>query len=446
MKNNFISVNKALENRLYRNHSIPQVTPIQPSLGIKKAVRSGISGIFALLGMAQLNCTGRIGEVDGTFSRKDRNEDTNDQQNSSSPPESPATDIRIKFPEALPDTSTDKLLFGAFRSYHDAALFPMECGDVKKGFISPFGLREKATLDWDFQFHRGIDGIPRKTEKDKACENLSEYKIYSSLPGKIYKIVRDTNESDNVHTLSGNTVILEHQVPEAGQFTFQNLEVTSFFTRYRHLSSISDDLSEGSTIEKGAFLGYMGNTGNENSIEHLHFEVSVGKCNLESQRNNDRCKDTGIDPEINPFVLFVPKDLPAVDLKFGTYEDGEYRFQYSTPYPNLALNTIKFSFYDKDLNIIPAGTKEINFNTRQGLIYDGSYVNKKFNESQAIFIQDKQEPFIRPTGHAGSGSTELFYQMIVPESHVAQSPEPKWIVVCTGDIRGEVTACAEKEL
>ena len=77
--------------------------------------------------------------------------------------------------------------------------------------------------------------------------------VVSVRQGTVLKIQKDP------HTAGGLGVTLQHG---------------PFISRYLHLSSISDDLKIGQTIEAGQKIGAVGNTGTASKGSHLHFELS----------------------------------------------------------------------------------------------------------------------------------------------------------------------------
>lgn len=64
---------------------------------------------------------------------------------------------------------------------------------------------------------------------------------------------------------AGNYIVIKHELELDG-------EKVTFYSRYLHLSSFSNDIQEGSAVKKGQQIGIMGTTGCSTGT-HLHFEI-----------------------------------------------------------------------------------------------------------------------------------------------------------------------------
>lgn len=179
-------------------------------------------------------------------------------------------------------------------------------------FNNPIRTRFTNSLDrkLDYIQHAGIDLIPNP--------NAEDFEVRSIYDGKIIKIIKNGQDDHGL----GNTIIIEH-----------NINTSTIYSLYAHLSEINKFLKEGDFVKKGEKIGKIGATGygcdywrigedgcdKEGKLNiHLHFEIKT-KPVLESPIptkcyiNNEYKKCYGYvpdDPEkfgyINPmkFLLY----------------------------------------------------------------------------------------------------------------------------------------------
>lgn len=101
-------------------------------------------------------------------------------------------------------------------------------------------------------------------------------------------------EYNGWHSAFGNMLILDHGVLPAGS-PFPGQRCRSL---YAHMESRPDH-NEGSTIEKGAIVGPLGNTGSASRGAHLHLEIHIG-ANIVHNTSNNGGYRSAVDPK--PFL------------------------------------------------------------------------------------------------------------------------------------------------
>ena len=108
------------------------------------------------------------------------------------------------------------------------------------------------------KFHEGIDvKAIKRTKKQVPLDS-----VYAILSGEIAYINNKPGRSNY-----GNYIILKHNEPGL-----------QFYTLYAHLASISKSLKINQIVNKGTFLGTLGNTSNFKipmHLAHLHFEIGL---------------------------------------------------------------------------------------------------------------------------------------------------------------------------
>lgn len=102
-------------------------------------------------------------------------------------------------------------------------------------------------------------------------------------------------------------------------YILHNLGGQEYETVYAHMQTGSRTVSLGDTVKQGDVIGIMGNTGDSEG-QHLHFELHVGRWNLNKTNAIDPLtmlgkSFTGSDPssekhEISIFHLWLSKALP----------------------------------------------------------------------------------------------------------------------------------------
>lgn len=141
--------------------------------------------------------------------------------------------------------------------------------------VSTFGYRENYN-----KFHTGIDiSAPKGTP------------VYAAASGKV---IRAKDESDRY----GLSVILDHG--------------NGYYTMYAHLSKIS--VAYGSNVERAMKIGEVGNTGDTNYKNHLHFGI-YSSMNWYSDETRPRVNTSGA-------INSTPKYVNDREMKKEDFFDG----------------------------------------------------------------------------------------------------------------------------
>jgi murein DD-endopeptidase MepM/ murein hydrolase activator NlpD len=251
---------------------------------------------------------------------------------------------------------------------------------------SPFGPRLKASANYTYEFHSGID-IPGTQGVDKA---------YAFADGEVFRTYL-ASDPTSPYPNGGNVVIIRHiaDVP----IPIHGMTFTTYYSLYLHLDSISIPLvpvgGPYPKITKGTQVGYVGHSGTT-EFSHLHFEIRVGTtCSLEYQINNPTAScaktfgSTPKDPHVNPFML-LPYDnnknvnaavISTAPLTFRVYGDRN----------ELDFNTLTVTS--------GSATKQIDLNNQTGIdptnLNNNSYngivlLPAKFNTSSPDYELDIQ--------------------------------------------------------
>jgi len=179
---------------------------------------------------------------------------------------------------------------------------------------SAFGPRLRASNDFIYDFHRGVD-------------------IPAPIGTPVYAI------ADGVVRLAGNypyysdTVVqIRHYKPGSGPMTCSNRGC--YYSNYLHLSSVA--VSEGDTVHQGDIIGYTG--ASESGFAHLHFEI----------------RDKGIYQKhcINPWKAMPYYDTPNLNINFVETPDfsdplsPQVKVEVSSPSNELDFNGVKVEIFD----------------------------------------------------------------------------------------------------
>lgn len=245
---------------------------------------------------------------------------------------------------------------------------------------SPFGPRLKASENYRYDYHRGLD-IPGKSGVDE---------VYAMADGKVYRVY-SPGDPNNPYENSGKTVIIAHNINDPILFHEKNF--TQYYTLYMHLDKIL--VANGAIVKKGDVIGILGKTGNT-SFEHLHFEIRIGTtCSREYQIANPttKCAQTfnqPEDPAVNPY-MFLPY-LNKNSLNVSIIGKYPLKIRVTSDRDELDFNEIKITNGNK--------TKKINLNTREGISMsiDNNFYNgvrilpQKFNSAASKYIIDFEIP------------------------------------------------------
>lgn len=303
-------------------------------------------------------------------------------------------------------------IVSAFTTIRADTTFPVQ-GKTFNDVEETFGPRRQPSLSGSYDWHRGID-----------IDGAGGENILAAYDAQFEKI--DYSAS------AGNYVVLKHTLPSSVAFgTNPDKQTwTTFYTYYMHLSDDSVTLinnqawTKGSTISKGATIGYLGNTGGsggEAYAYHLHFELRFGTSNpLENQIavGGLTSTDAWFDPHMHPLLLFNPNDAALRGassgatysqslslLAAGTHADG-MTFGYSSSLDELPL----LNRYDVTVREIASGnvvlSHTLDFNQRLG--FDAT-------TNAALDTRDLTKPYTAPQ-YFEDADTTFNSQLVVPTS------------------------------
>lgn len=182
---------------------------------------------------------------------------------------------------------------------------------------STFGPRLRASHDYAYEFHTGLDIKGQLTDT-----------VVAAADGEVFRIYRE-GATDSPYPNGGNVVVLKHIQPKH-----------TFYTLYLHLSAIDSALIVGDTVVAGTVLGKIGRSGTT-EFTHLHFEVR---------------KDT-------IYAQYYPHIHP---LKFLTYPNHNKVSVTKRVVGNDVVLTIIIEKREVDINKIVVNQHVINFSTRRG--------------------------------------------------------------------------------
>lgn len=179
---------------------------------------------------------------------------------------------------------------------------------------SAFGPRLKASENFIYDFHRGVDiptpiGTPVLAIADGVVRLAGNYPSYSDM-----------------------LVQIRHYKPGSGPMTCAKRGC--YYSNYMHLSSVA--VSEGSSVHKGDIVGYTGTS--ESGFAHLHFEI----------------RDNGIYQMncINPWKAMPYQDTLNLGISFVSAPDfsnplsPEVEAEISSPSNELDFNRVEVNIFD----------------------------------------------------------------------------------------------------
>lgn len=98
-------------------------------------------------------------------------------------------------------------------------------------------------------------------------------------PGRVHEGVDiGAAEGQAVYAVRAGTVskVLVDSPTNRGGNSFRLTAADGTYFFYGHLSAFAEGLANGTKVQAGAVLGYVGHTGNAGTVNHLHFEVHPG--------------------------------------------------------------------------------------------------------------------------------------------------------------------------
>jgi len=199
-----------------------------------------------------------------------------------------------------------KTVIAGVKTIYDDTVWPTG----SKIMSSPFGPRLKASDDYRYDFHRGID-IPG---------TLGEA-VNSIADGEIYRTYEE-NEPGNPYPSGGTVVVVRHTDDQP--IIFHGVAYTQYYSVYMHLKEITVAKAESGgpyqAIKKGEKLGTLGHSG-ETDFDHVHFEIRIGTtCSLDYQKANPETScakffSEPTDPHVNPLLFLDYTDSNSLDLE-----------------------------------------------------------------------------------------------------------------------------------
>jgi len=286
-----------------------------------------------------------------------------------------ATLTLVSSPVAKAQVITTKLT--GTKTVYAHTVWPITKSSTADGakLSSAFGPRLKASSNFRYDFHSGID-IPK-------AEGTPVYAIAS---GTVYNVYSATDKTSPYYGAGGNVVVVKHTL--ANPITFHGKQLTTFYSHYLHLKNYS--VTKGQLVTKGKAIGQVGHTGTT-ELNHLHFEIRLGTaCSREYQTANPTtlCAQTfgstPQDPHINPLLFLGYTEAGSITATVT--QKNPLKIKIASNRAELDFNEIKVSYQNQ--------TKIINFNDRTGLDlnnldnnnYNGVLISPaKFNSSTAQY-------------------------------------------------------------
>lgn len=227
-------------------------------------------------------------------------------------------------------------LFNVHTVSASPTVWPAESYEIS----SPFGPRLKASDDYRYDFHRGIDIAGEEGSDIFAIDN-----------GKVFRTYK---EGSSAYPNGGNVVVIEHEFNK--KLKIKGKKVSRYYSVYMHLDEILTE--DGDEINSGDVIGTMGSSG-DTEFTHLHFETRMQTpCSLDAQLRGGSCTYYGFDPHVNP-LMFLDYDN-SEKLKVEVVSKNPLHVRITSK--ELDFNYIKV--------VSDGGVKEFNLNTRKGFEAD----------------------------------------------------------------------------
>jgi hypothetical protein len=216
--------------------------------------------------------------------------------------------------------------FGCYPLPRPTLVWPLSATPVPGGeFSSPYGPRLKASEDYRYDWHRGLD-------------------ITAPVGSPVYAVATGTVR------LAGNYSGYEDTVVQLVH------EDGAYYSNYLHLSGVT--VSETDTVTQGALIGYSGVS--KSDFPHLHFEIR--ECGF-YQRHT-----------VNPFLYLPYADTVRHTVAFSNVEtipaDGDSMLVTATvvvtaPRDELDFNAITLEIKDADGSLLDR--RSVDFHARNAL-------------------------------------------------------------------------------
>ena len=130
--------------------------------------------------------------------------------------------------------------------------------------------------------------------------------IVATRSGTVCRKLLDGHDIPGVYTGAGNGIVIDHH--------------DGVYSHYAHMNSIEYGIEEGSWVEAGQVIGYMGATGGAKGI-HLHFALksqSGGGSNGAFNNNPDVINYTSYSPPIS-FDTYIIEKVEEYNIKAGVW-------------------------------------------------------------------------------------------------------------------------------
>ncbi|MFA5049907.1 MAG: M23 family metallopeptidase [Candidatus Micrarchaeia archaeon] len=242
---------------------------------------------------------------------------------------------------------------------------------VSTDVSSPFGPRLKASDNFRYDFHKGID----------IAGNLND-PVYSIDEGVVYNIYPD---GSSTYPNGGNVIVIRHTPKEP--ILFHGNYYTRYYSVYMHLNEIL--IQPNQFVNKGQVIGKMGHSGTTD-FNHLHFEIRVQTtCSQEYQIANPKASCSQVflvptDPHVNPFLFLNYKNRGNMDVQ--VLRSNPLKIKISSDNKELDFNSVYVVYGKKE--------KKIDLNLREGIdplnmdnnLYDGVLISPlKFNKDSSKY-------------------------------------------------------------
>lgn len=227
-------------------------------------------------------------------------------------------------------------------------LWPVRRSAAERRISSAFGPRLKASDNFRYDFHRGID-IPGTSGED----------VIAVADGVVTKIAVEGSVSAPE---GGNTVYLQHAL--SAPVSFHGQSVDRFYSVSMHLSAFAPGLTVGQSVKQGDVIGALGQSGTT-VFDHVHFEIRLGtQCSLEWQLANPTSScAVGYDPHVNPTQYLFADDAAPPELVVHPASAGVLTVDLGAPTPAADFDSLVVRLDDAQGTSVIAATLALDART-----------------------------------------------------------------------------------
>jgi hypothetical protein len=201
---------------------------------------------------------------------------------------------------------------------------------------SPFGPRLKASDDYRYDFHRGID-IP------------ADYgtPIYAIADGYVRLVsINDTHEQKDdgsiVNLYSSTVIQLKHNVSNWPD---------TYYSTYLHVNGTDTQVSFGSFVSKGQIIGFVGDD-STTDFAHLHFEIRYDGLYQYHNRNPW---------EFLPYTNVINHEATIINITNINSTHSNITVQLEAPANELDVDGIEITTYDLEGSLLE--NRSLSFNS-----------------------------------------------------------------------------------